>query len=59
MVLNWDKHKVVKMPFHAIKALIKRFIQGFFEPLTSIGTVTQCRYGNYFYEPLFKITKEE
>ena len=58
MVLNFDMKKVILHPINAIDAIFKRSCGGIMDYLTSIGTITECKYGDYIYEPLFKIRKE-
>ena len=55
MILNFDWKKVRARPLHAIKEVIKRFLTGMIDQMTSIGTITECQYGDWYYEPLFKI----
>jgi hypothetical protein len=56
-VLGYNKEKVKARPFYAIYIIIKVFIEGFFNDLTSVGDIIESRCGDYIYTPLFKIEK--
>lgn len=56
-ILSIDTKKAIKKPLYVFIAIIKRFINGFIEPLTSFGTITRCNVGKWYYYPLFIISR--
>ena len=56
-ILSIDSKKAIKKPHKIIFYIIKRFINGFFEPILSYGKITRCRVGEWYYYPLLTISR--
>ncbi len=54
-----DFNKAKKQPLKVVVAILKRFMSGIVTDLSSIGDITECRCGDWYYKPLFKITRSE